>query len=363
MSQPRVTVIIPTYNRAESLPRAIDSALEQSLLASDIEVVVVDDGSTDDTASVLAGYDDPRVRPVVHATNQGANVARNTGIDHARGEYVAFLDSDDEWHPDKLARQLETLAERGDDWIGVYCDTALELPETSDRARGFVASLLARSDSEPVREGNEELIGEILADNVQPGAGSTLVVETEVARAVDGFDEELDRFQDPEFCLRMLSEGKLAYVDEELVVREETGHPPADVIREADEQYLSRYEDEVERFEAAGYDIRASHELVLAKRYLAEGRFLRGAWHLRGAATSPRRCPGLCWAAGTGVRRRPKTVLAGTAVVVLVAITMIAALARISVTDQIGPDIDDLSAADTPVTIDPEDEPEESPAE
>src|SRR6056297_2960635 len=120
----RVSVIIPTYNRAKTLLRAIDSALAQTI--DDLEVVVVDDGSTDNTESVLAAYDDPRVRPVIHETNQGANVARNTGLEHACGEYVAFLDSDDEWHPAKLERQLAVLEERSSDWIGVYCDSAYD---------------------------------------------------------------------------------------------------------------------------------------------------------------------------------------------------------------------------------------------
>ncbi|ELY60614.1 glycosyltransferase family 2 protein [Natronolimnohabitans innermongolicus] len=312
---PRVSVVIPTYNRAETLPRAIDSALEQTM--DDLEVVVVDDGSSDETQSVLADYDDPRVRPIVHATNQGANVARNTGIEYARGEYIAFLDSDDTWQPTKLERQLEALEGRSDDWVGVYCETSYDLSGTDGHVRGAAASVLARADEEPTMEGGDELIGEILADNVQPDAGSTLLVRTEVAREVDGFDEELDRFQDPEFCLRVLEAGKLAYVDESLVVREETGQPPADVIKAASDQYLASYADAVERFEAEGYEIRATHRLLVAKAYLSEGRLLRGLWYLRGAAVPARTVPGLGWAAGTGVRRRPLPIV-GTILVAFV---------------------------------------------
>ncbi|WP_254763820.1 glycosyltransferase family 2 protein [Natrinema marinum] len=303
----QVSVIIPTYNRAATLPRAIDSALAQTV--ADLEVVVVDDGSTDDTDSVLADYEDPRVRSVTHATNRGANVARNTGIERARGEYVAFLDSDDEWHPEKLERQLSALEERSNDWVGAYCDSAFDLSGASGRLRTTAASILARRDAAPTREGSEELMAEILADTVQPGAGSTLLVRTAVARDAGGFDEELDRFQDPEFCLRVLEHGKLAYVDDVLVRRDETGYPPAAVIENASEQYLAAYESEVERFEDAGYEIRSSHELVIAKRYLAEGRFLQGIQHLRAAAVSPRAYPGLCWVAGVGVRRRPRPIV------------------------------------------------------
>ncbi|SEH11752.1 Glycosyl transferase family 2 [Natronorubrum sediminis] len=315
----RVSVIIPTYNRAGSLSRAIDSALAQTV--DDLEVVVVDDGSTDETATVLSAYDDRRVRPIVHATNQGANVARNTGLAHARGEYVAFLDSDDVWDPTKLERQLAVLEGRSEAWVGAYCDSTLELSGTSGLLRTTAATVLASGDEQPTMEGGDELIGEILADNVQPGAGSTLLVRTNVARAVGGFDEELDRFQDPEFCLRVLEAGNLAYVDEELVVREDTGQPSADLIRGANEAYRERYADTIDRFEAEGYDIHSSHELILAKAYASEGRILRAAWHLRNAGVAPRQYPGLGWAVATGVRRRPAPVA-----VIITVLTLLSAI-------------------------------------
>ncbi|MFC4439732.1 MULTISPECIES: glycosyltransferase family 2 protein [Natrialbaceae] len=309
-----VSVIIPTYNREETVSRAIDSVLAQTV--ENVEVVVVDDGSTDDTEDVLESYDDERLRPVYHETNQGANVARNTGIEHARGKYVAFLDSDDEWRSEKLEAQLDLLEKRSAEWVAAYCDFMFELTSPVDRLRGLAASVLSRADDQTQMEGGEELIGEILADNVHTGAGSTLLVRTDVAREVGGFDETLDRFQDPEFVLRILEVGKLAYVDEPLVVREETGTPPAETIRRADEQYLSLYADEVDRFEADGYQIRSSHDLVLAKTYFKEGRPLRGGWHLLRAAPEPRHVPGVLWAAGSGVRRRPTPVLvAGLALV------------------------------------------------
>ncbi|MEY7851004.1 glycosyltransferase family 2 protein [Natrarchaeobius sp. A-rgal3] len=324
---PRVSVVIPTYDRAETLPRAIDSALAQTV--DDLEVIVVDDGSTDETRSILTTYAnaDSRVRPVIHGSNCGANVARNTGIRYARGEYVAFLDSDDEWHPAKLERQLAVLEARPDEWVGVYCDATFDLSGVTGALQRAAASVLGRADDEPVREGGEELIGAILADDVQPGAGSTLLVETAVARKANGFDETLGRFQDPEFCLRVLECGKLAHVDEDLVRREPTGHPPAAAIERASEQYLSTYEDAVERFEAAGYEIRASHRLILGKRYLSEGRFLRATRHLRESSASIRHVPGLCWTAGAGVRRRPVptaatlAVLVGTAIVSWIALS------------------------------------------
>ncbi len=103
---PAVSVVITTFNRARSLQRALESVLAQTF--RDYEVIVVNDGSTDATASLLLGYGD-RIR-VVSQENRGIGPARNRAMDEARGRYVAFLDDDDWWHPDKLAVQLEFMA-------------------------------------------------------------------------------------------------------------------------------------------------------------------------------------------------------------------------------------------------------------
>jgi len=325
---PTVSVVVPTYNRADVLPRAMDSALGQTV--ADLELVVVDDGSTDDTQAIVEGYDDDRVRYVAHETNRGANVARNTGIEAADGEYVAFLDSDDEWKPTKLERQLERLedakgaesdgeeaeTEDGEDWVAAYCEFETRLGGPTARFESLAASLLARADEDHPTEGREELIPEILADRLLPGAGSTLVVETEVAEAVGGFDEDLDRFQDPEFVLRILEEGALAHVDEPLVVRHETGSPSAETVEAADRQYLEKYEDAVDRAEEQGVDVRGRHDLILAKHFLAEGDLRSGASYLSSATLPARHAPGVAWAAAAGTRRRSdsRTALASVAV-------------------------------------------------
>ena len=101
---PTVSVVLPTYNRAHLLPRAIESVLAQTY--TDFELIVVDDGSGDDTPAVMARYDDPRVRYVRYEPNQGANHARNVGIREARGPFISFQDSDDDWFPEKLAKNM-----------------------------------------------------------------------------------------------------------------------------------------------------------------------------------------------------------------------------------------------------------------
>jgi glycosyltransferase involved in cell wall biosynthesis len=110
MSHPTFSIVITTYNRARIVCRCIDSCLTQS--DEDFEIVVVDDGSTDDTAAVLSGrYDDPRLRFVAHESNRGINPSRHTGATNARGSWVVVIDSDDELLPGALQRLRELIAQ------------------------------------------------------------------------------------------------------------------------------------------------------------------------------------------------------------------------------------------------------------
>lgn len=118
-----VSVVIPTYNRAHRLPAAIDSVLQQR--HADVEIIVVDDGSIDDTRLVVGRYGDAVT--YVYQANAGAGAARNTGIRHATGDFIAFLDSDDRWHSFKLSAQL-AMFERCPDAGLVFSDFEIEKP-------------------------------------------------------------------------------------------------------------------------------------------------------------------------------------------------------------------------------------------
>ncbi len=111
---PAVSVIIPSYNRGYCIAQGLRSVLDQSF--TDFEIIVVDDASSDDTQAQVASIGDPRIRYVAHEANRGGAVARNTGIRIAHGEFVAFLDSDDYWQPDKLAKQIRALRRLGPKW-------------------------------------------------------------------------------------------------------------------------------------------------------------------------------------------------------------------------------------------------------
>jgi glycosyltransferase involved in cell wall biosynthesis len=111
MSGLKVSIIIPLYNKAPYVRRALDSIVAQTL--PDFEVIVIDDGSTDDGAAIVAGYPDARCR-LIRQANAGPGAARNRGIAEARGEFVAFLDADDEWLPDYLAQAVRLLDEHSE---------------------------------------------------------------------------------------------------------------------------------------------------------------------------------------------------------------------------------------------------------
>ena len=109
---PLVSVVIPTHNRAHLLGRALWSVQRQTM--PDFEIIVVDDGSDDHPASVVAALEDPRIRVVTLTARAGCPAARNRGIEAARGEFIAFLDSDDEWLPTKLGRQIACIRDTAD---------------------------------------------------------------------------------------------------------------------------------------------------------------------------------------------------------------------------------------------------------
>lgn len=128
MTDKKVSVVIPSYNSGRTIRQAVESALEQSV---QVEVIIVDDGSQDDTESVLDAYrDDSRVRIIRNECNMGVAASRNRGVKEAACPYVAFLDSDDVWLPGKLEKQLELMNRTQ----SVLCSTARELiSETGER--------------------------------------------------------------------------------------------------------------------------------------------------------------------------------------------------------------------------------------
>ena len=184
--RPEVTVVIPTLNRWPMLSRALAGALEQEDV--DLEVVVVDDGSEDETPERLATYPDRRLRVVRHPQPRGVACARNAGLAHASGGWTGFLDDDDLWSPRKLREQLDAARAAG---AGMAASRALVLDEA-----------LEPVGIDPVPSA-ETLLTELLRSNCVPGGCSNVIARTDLLRAVDGFDERLAMLADWDLWLRL----------------------------------------------------------------------------------------------------------------------------------------------------------------
>lgn len=189
-TEPAVSVVLPTHNRAALLGRSIRSVLAQSF--GDFEVLVVDDGSTDETAGVVAAFGDPRVRYVPLSRNTGAAAARNVGIRISRGKFLAFQDSDDEWLPSKLERQMSAF-ERGPSGLGVvYSDMQRVWGDGTE-------TYLAAPD---VRTGRLVGASAWFYQVCDLGIQSTLI-RREWLDAAGHFNEELPALEDLEMFIRL----------------------------------------------------------------------------------------------------------------------------------------------------------------
>lgn len=202
--EPRVSVVIPTFNRARFLPDAIRSVLRQT--HRDIELIVVDDGSTDHTREVLAGFDDARLCLVFIERSRSPARARNVGVARATGQFVAFLDSDDVWLPEKLERQLAALlASPGSRWSYTLFDHI-------DEHGAFMAPL--RGGDWAARSGwiIESMVSEEVLVMVQ-----SVLAETSLVREVGGFDETPALREDLDLCFRLAVRSEACAVAENLL--------------------------------------------------------------------------------------------------------------------------------------------------
>lgn len=196
--QELISVVIPCYNRADRLPVCVESVLGQTY--RNIEVLVVDDGSGDNTPALFEGPRDPRLRYLRYEENRGACYARNYGAAHAQGAYLAFQDSDDTWRPEKLEKQLAFLQETGSDLV--FCGMR-RIPE---RGEPFYYPV---HDFHP-----ENALADFLEEN---RAGTqTMLMKRSVWEALR-FDESFRRYQDWDFGIRAAGRFRLAYLPQALV--------------------------------------------------------------------------------------------------------------------------------------------------
>ena len=199
----KVSVIIPTYNRAHLIARSIESVLNQTY--REFELIVVDDGSTDNTEEVVKSFNDQRIRYIRYQMNEGAATARNTGIRAARGDYIAFQDSDDEWHPDKLEKQINILLNYKEEMV-IYTD--MERIYQNGEAVYWKSPTI----------NSFELIDERTIDYKPMGIGiTTVVLKRSCFETVGLFDEKLPRFIDLDFLIRLSKVFRFYHMKEALV--------------------------------------------------------------------------------------------------------------------------------------------------
>lgn len=199
-----ISVIIPTYNRAYCLGNAIRSVLEQTY--SNIELIVIDDGSTDNTENIISSIKDSRLRYIKLKKNGGPSKARNEGIKLAKGEYIAFHDSDDIWYKNKLAEQYKVMNDDPECQL-VFCK--YQIIKNSDK------SIIPCEDSFEV-DNYQYGMFEILLNENKIGTPA-IVVRKNILKKVGFFNINLSTLEDWELCLRIAEKWKIKFINKILL--------------------------------------------------------------------------------------------------------------------------------------------------
>ena len=267
---PLVTVIIPTYNRAGVLYFALHSVLNQTL--QDFEIYVVDDAGTDSTEELIGHFDDPRIHYIRFETNQKAAAARNAGMERARGKYIAFLDSDDEWLPSKLEKQVACMEELSDEWGCCYTGAFVNKMGGLTRNRLY----------QPTKSG--WLVKELLMGHFVIWT-PTFMFRRTCLEEVGLMDRQLVRSQDVDFYIRLLAKYKIASIEEPLAnIFLVLNKNLAKVAAESRRILLSKHEDLIDSlgFFASRY-VYSMSDMIQAEAFVSEGELGRGLGYFRKA--------------------------------------------------------------------------------
>lgn len=198
----KVSVIIPTYKRPDTIKRAVDSVINQTY--QNVEVIVVDDNPPESeerkrTQTAMSEYkNNPKVSYILHPQNKNGSAARNTGLRNANGEFIMFLDDDDEFLPEKVERQLKVMQDKDETWGASYAGFEKIYKNKTTHSANY-------------REGN--LLVDALMRNIFIAAGSNLMIRKSVCEEIGFFNETFPRNQDLEFLVRILQKYKIAHCD------------------------------------------------------------------------------------------------------------------------------------------------------
>jgi glycosyltransferase involved in cell wall biosynthesis len=218
---PIVSVIIPAYNRSTTISRAIESVLAQTF--PDFQVIIVDDGSTDQTRETVHEFVDERIQLICHDSNLGAAAARNTGMKAATGKYIAWLDSDDAWVPEKLHIQLN----------------ALERATQNQKACYTGYERIERNGSRIITPRYTDYKSLFLGCDQAPG--STLVFERIILYEIGYLDTSLIRYEDWDWLLRYCSKFQLLAINQPLASIYYTPQRPSMIMESSASTFVSKY--------------------------------------------------------------------------------------------------------------------------
>jgi len=253
---PLVSVVVPSHNRARLLRRTLQSILAQHV--TDLEVVLVDDGSTDDTANITAEVDS-RIVVIRNREPSGVSAARNRGIAAAQGDWIAFCDDDDLWSPDKLSRQLMAAEQAGAGWA-YSGDVNID------------DNLRVLSGGPPWNP--QDVVALLPRWNPLASGGSNVMVRAEILAAVGGFDPSLRRTEDWDLWIRIARTGPPVCVREPLVAyrfhRGNVVTDPSEMVNEARRlavRYRIPVDETAMQRRAAWSALRAGRRLLAVRHY------------------------------------------------------------------------------------------------
>lgn len=253
---PIISIVLPTYNRAKTISRAINSVLEQTY--QDYEIIIVDDASEDETKGIVKGFRDEKIRYIQCKQNKGPGAARNLGIQESRGKYIAFQDSDDEWFPEKLEKQISVFLTAEPELGVVYSDMTRV---TKDGTELYYKSPTIQQGSIIDPDTKYYAVHGI-------GIQSTLI-RKECFEKAGYFNENFLRFEDGELFIRLSQHYRFHYLSEALVKYYESPWLPSDWDKyiHVRESLLTLYSQEIK------------HE----KGFLLREYFCLGLYHIRKA--------------------------------------------------------------------------------
>lgn len=215
-----VSVVIPVYNREGTIVQCLKSVLNQTY--KNIEVLVIDDGSTDNSAMLVNGFNDKRIRLISYSDNKGANYARNCGIGMCKGKYIAFQDSDDIWAENKLESQINFMKEKGFEasFSPYYIIETQEIIPTNYKELS--------ADCRKVKQ--KLTLGNVIGT-------PTLIVSRKVIGQVGVFDDEMPRLQDYEYVIRIVKKYEIGCFDKPLVYVTVSGERISGCERKLDQAF------------------------------------------------------------------------------------------------------------------------------